>query len=458
MEKLSKKSVISYSLGDLASQLVWTFVGMYLTVYYLDVVGLTPAIASTIMLVAKIWDAVNDPMMGAICERTKSKHGRFRPYILYGAPLLAIFSVLTFTAPFGNGAAGAVWATVTYIGSGMLYTLTNIPYGALAGVMTPHAEERVKLNSARGVGMQIGIIFVSFAGALMLAAISGNPEHITGRSYTIVAIIFALVSTPMFFLVFKNTKEVISPKVSDKKVSLKDSLRVMVTNKYLMIIVAITIFQMVPYMARISTMAFYVGHCLGDFRWMSILMTIPSIGALIGNIITPVIVKHLGEYGNRNALILSMFLKGITFMWMFIIPYDNIKLLIFVTCINAIVGFGFAPKLSMLSDAIDYQEEKTGVRSDGIAFAIHGLATKLGGAIGSAMGIMLISAFGYVSGEAVTARALTGINFTTNLFCGLLHLVAAIIPLVFWKMSDSDADSIRTKIEARNEMEKSNVA
>ena len=130
MEKqLSRKSIVSYALGDLASQLVWTYVGMYLTVYYLDVVGLAPAIASLIMLVAKVWDAINDPMMGAICERTQSKYGRFRPYILYGAPLLAIFSILTFTAPFGNGAAGAVWATVTYIGAGMLYTLTNIHPG-----------------------------------------------------------------------------------------------------------------------------------------------------------------------------------------------------------------------------------------------------------------------------------------------------------------------------------------
>ena len=264
MEKqLSRKSIVSYALGDLASQLVWTYVGMYLTVYYLDVVGLAPAVASLIMLVAKVWDAVNDPMMGAICERTQSKYGRFRPYILYGAPLLAIFSILTFTAPFGNGAAGAVWATVTYIGAGMLYTLTNIPYGALAGVMTTHTEERVKLNSARGVGMQIGIMIVSFAGALLLSAISGNPEHITGKSYTIVAIIFAVIATPMFFLVFKNTKEVTSPKVSGEKVSLKDSLRVIATNKYLLIIVAVTIFQMVPYMARISIMAFYVGHYNG---------------------------------------------------------------------------------------------------------------------------------------------------------------------------------------------------
>lgn len=157
MERLSKKSIFSYGLGDLASQLVWSFVGTYLTVYYMDVVGLAPLAASTILMAAKIWDAVNDPMMGGIAERTHTKWGRFRPYILFGAPFLGLFSVLTFTAPFGNGTAGIVWAAFTYIGAGMLYTLVNIPYGAMAGVMTTQDSDRNKLNSIRGIGMQVGM-------------------------------------------------------------------------------------------------------------------------------------------------------------------------------------------------------------------------------------------------------------------------------------------------------------
>ena len=452
MERLSKKSIISYALGDLASQLVWTFVGMYLTVYYLDVVGLAPVVASTIMLVAKVWDAVNDPMMGAICERTNSKHGRFRPYILYGAPLLAIFSILTFTAPFGNGAAGAVWATVTYIGSGMLYTLTNIPYGALAGVMTTHSDDRTKLNSARGIGMQIGIMIVSFGAALLLTKFSGSAEAITGKAYTWVAVIFALIA-PMFLIVFKNTKEVITPDVSKEKVSVKTSLKVIASNKYLMIVVAVSLISMVAYMGRISTMAFYVSHCLGDFRLMSILMTIPSIGALVGNVITPWIVSKLGKYGNRNALALSMLLKGVTFIWIFMVPFDNIPMLIAAHIVNAVVGFGFAPTLSMIADSIDYQDHKTGVRSDGIAFAFYGLSTKLGGAIGSSMGIMLLTFFGYVAGQEVTAAAQQGINITTNLVCGVLHLIAAVIPMLFWKMTDKEADDLREQIKVRNAKE-----
>ena len=254
MERLSKKSIFSYALGDLASQLVWTFVGMYLSVYYLDVVGLAPAAASAIMLIAKVWDAVNDPMMGAICERTHSKYGRFRPYILYGTPFLAIFSVLTFTAPFGNGTAGVLWAAFAYIGAGMLYTLVNIPYGAMAAVMTTHNDDRTKLNAARGIGMQIGILIVSFGAALLLTKFSGSSETITGKSYTMVAILFAIISIPMFLIVFKNSKEVITPNVSKEKVSLKASLKVIASNKYLMIVVLVSVIIMVAYMFAISRM------------------------------------------------------------------------------------------------------------------------------------------------------------------------------------------------------------
>lgn len=453
MERLSKKSIFSYALGDLASQLVWTFVGMYLTVYYLDVVGLAPLAASAIMLVAKIWDAINDPMMGAICERSKSKQGRFRPFILIGAPFLAVFSVLTFTSPLGNGTAGVIWATITYIGAGMLYTLVNIPYGALASVMTTHTDERTKLNSVRGIGMQIGIIIVSFGSPLLLSAFSGNSEQLTGKSYTLVTLIFAIISLPMFYLVYRNSKEVITPNVSKGKVSIKDSLKVIATNKYLAIVIIVSLISMVAYMGRMATMAFYVNHCLGDFRLMSILTTIPAIGALIGNMITPAIVKRLGKFGNRNALALSMALKGITFIWIFMIPFDNIPMIIIAHIVNSIVGFGFAPTLCLLADSIDYKDAQTGVRSDGIAFAFYGLSSKLGNAVGGSLGIMLMTFFGYVAGEVVTPASQNGINITTNLVCGVLHLIAAIIPILFWKMTDKQADDYRELIKARDEKE-----
>lgn len=228
MEKkmASKLAVICYGFGDLASQFVWTFVGSYLTIYYTDIVGLAPAIVSVIMMGARIWDAINDPMMGAIAERTRSKFGRFRPYIAFGCPFLAIFAVLTFTNPFGGGsAAGAIWAAVTYIIAGMLYTLVNIPYAALSGVMTEDANQRNKINTSRNIGMNLGMIIVNALSAGLALRFSGEGAEVAnGHGYMMTALIYAIISIPLFLIVFATAKEKVQPMHGTQAFSFKDTV------------------------------------------------------------------------------------------------------------------------------------------------------------------------------------------------------------------------------------------
>lgn len=449
VEKLSKKSIICYGLGETASQLVWQFVGAYLTIFYMDIVGLAPMAVSTILLVAKVWDAINDPMMGGIAERTRTRWGRFRPYILFGAPFLALFSVLTFAAPFGNGTAGVIWAAVAYIGAGMLYTMVNIPYAALGGVMTTHDKERNILNSSRGVGMQIGQLIINFGAPLLLMAISGS-ETITKDSYLIVSIIFAVISLPVFFIVFKNTREVIMPRKTKEKVSIVQNLKIIFSNKYLMIIVLTMFFQMAGMMGRVSLMSFYVTHCLGNFALMSVLMTMPAIATTILTFFIPLMIK---KFGKRNVLVASLLGKGISMIWIYFVPYDNLPMILIAHVAFAITGFGFPSTLSMVADAVDYQDLRTNVRSDGVAYAFYGLATKIGNAVAGSLGVMLMAAFGYVSGAEITAQAQQGINIATNLIPGILVVIAGLIPLIFWRMTDKEADEIREKIVIRNQKE-----
>ena len=170
----SKAAVVCYGFGDLASQFVWTFVGSYLTIFYTDIVGLAPIVVSVIMMASRIWDAINDPMMGAIAERTRSRFGRFRPYIAFGCPFLAVFAVLTFTNPFGGGtsAASVFWAAFTYVVASMLYTLVNIPYGAMAAVMSEDADQRNKINSSRNIGMNLGMVIVNALSSVLMLRFS----------------------------------------------------------------------------------------------------------------------------------------------------------------------------------------------------------------------------------------------------------------------------------------------
>ena len=229
-QRLSKLTLFAYGCGDFASNLCWTFIGSYLSVFYTDVVGLTPVIASAIMLIAKIWDGINDPMFGAIAERTRSKYGRFRPYILFGSPILALFSVLAFTK-FGSGTTAIIWSAVTYIGCGMLYTVVNLSYGSLSTVMTMNQDDAAQLNSYRMMGTNISSVLLNAVTAPLLMHFSGNSQSYTATSYTYVAILYAVCALPLFYFVFRNCHEVVSVPANATRVPLKESIKSVVTNK-----------------------------------------------------------------------------------------------------------------------------------------------------------------------------------------------------------------------------------
>lgn len=446
IKRASNLAVFLYGLGDLASQFVWTFVGSYLTIFYTDIVGLAPLAVSVIMLGARIWDAFNDPMMGAIAERTRSKFGRFRPYIAIGSPFLAIFGVLTFTNPFGGStAAGVIWAAVTYVIAGMLYTLTNIPYGALAAVMTEDASQRNLLNTSRNVGMNAGMVIVNACSAGLLLKFSAQGAEVAdAHGYMMTAVIYGLIAVPLFILVAATGKEVIQPEGEPAKFSFKETISNLVTNKYLMLITAIMIVQMTAFMGRIAVAAFYVIYCMGSFTMIATFMTIPSIGAIIGSFFVPFFAKRVGK---RNVLMGSMFMGAVGLIVIYLAPYDNMTMIMVGCWIFGLFNVGMPMSLSMLADSVDYMELKTGVRTDGTAYATYGLATKIGNALGGALGVMILGFFGYVANAQQTPEAMRGINIVVNLIPAILYLVSVGLCML-WKMTDKDADDIRAQLRA----------
>lgn len=364
----SKAAVICYGFGDMASQFVWTFVGSYLTIFYTDIVGLAPIAVSAIMLIARVWDAVNDPMMGAIAERTRSKFGRFRPWVAFGCPFLAIFGVLTFTNPFGGGStAGVLWAAITYLVAGMIYTLVNIPYGALAAVMSEDADQRNMINASRSIGMNLGMVIVNAVSAGMALKFSGaGAEVANGHGYMMTAVVYGIISIPLFLIVFKTAKEVVKPAGEPPKFSFKDTIGNLVKNKYLMIVTLIMILIMTAFMGRIAVTAFYVIYCLGSFQLIALIMTIPSLGGIVGSFFVPALAK---KFGKRNCLILSGIVQGIGLLIIYFSPFDNIPMVIIGDCIFGLFNIGFPLSLSMVADSVDYMEYKAGVRTDGTAYA-----------------------------------------------------------------------------------------
>lgn len=446
-KKASALAVICYGFGDLASQFVWTFVGTYLTIFYTDIVGLAPLAVSVIMMGARIWDAFNDPMMGAIAERTRSKFGRFRPYIAFGCPFLAIFGVLTFTNPFsGSSAAGVIWAAVTYIIAGMLYTLTNIPYAALAGVMTEDANQRNKINTSRNIGMNLGMVIVNACSVTLMLKFSGEGASVaSGHGYMMAAIIYGIIAVPLFLAVFFTAKENVQPVDGAQKFSFKDTVNNLVKNKYLMIVTLIMALQMTAFMGRIAVTSYYVIYCLGSFTMIAVIMTIPSIGGIIGSFFVPFAAKKLGK---RNVLMGSMIVQGIGLLIIYFAPFDNMTMVLAGCWVFGLFNVGFPMTLSMVADSVDYMELKTGIRTDGTAYATYGLATKLGNALGGSVGVLLIGLAGYVANAQQTEAAMNGINAVVNLIPAILFFISAAACLL-WKMSDKDADEIRENLKQK---------
>ncbi len=444
----SKAAVICYSFGDIASQFVWTFVGSYLTIFYTDIVGLAPAVVSAIMLIARIWDAVNDPMMGAIAERTRSKWGRFRPWIAFGCPILAVFGVLTFTNPFsGSSTAGVIWAAATYIIAGMVYTATNIPYSAMAAVMSEDADQRNKITTSRNIGMNIGMTIVQFCSPMLLLAFSAKGAEVAdARGYMFTAILYGLIAIPMFLVVFFTSRENVLPVGEPQKFSLKDTIMNLVKNKYLMIISLVMAVQMTAFMGRIAVCAYWVIYCLGSFQMISIIMTMPTLLGILGSFFVPAAARR---FGKRNVLMFSMVVQAIGLFVMYMAPFDNMTVVMIGNVIFGLFNIGMPMTLSMVADSVDYMELKTGARTDGTAYATYGLATKLGNALGGALGVLIMAAFGYVANAQQTPEAMHGINLTVNLLPAILYLVATVICLL-WNMSDKDADEIRAKLHARH--------
>lgn len=421
----SKLAVYCYGAGDFASQLIWSYLGAYLTIFYTDKVGLAPSIIAAILLGARVIDAFNDPVMGAIAERTHTKYGRFRPYLAFSSPLLAIFSVMTFTNPYnGASTSGIFWALGTYIITGILYTSVSIPYSALSGVMTTNSYQRDKINSSRNIGMNLGMIFVNALSVPLALYFSGSQaKSITLHGYTMTAIVYALLSLPLFWLVFFTAKENIQPDKNRATPTLRETFKNLICNKYLMIVTLIMLIQMTAFMGRIAVSAYYVIYCLGSYALIAIFFTIPSIGAVIGSTFVPYMAN---KYGKKNILMGSMIIQAFGLLIIFLSDFNNLTSVFIGCAIFGLFNVGFPLTLSMVAESVDYMEQKTGIRTDGTAYATYGLSVKIGSALGGALGVLILGLYGYVANKSQTIDTLNGINIVVNLIPAILFFIAAL--------------------------------
>jgi sugar (glycoside-pentoside-hexuronide) transporter len=454
-KRLSKLTLFAYGCGDFASNLCWTFIGSYLSIFYTDIVGFAPAVASVLLLVAKIWDAVNDPMFGAIAERTNSRKGRFRPYIFYGTPFLALFSVLTFIK-LGHGTSAVAWAAFTYIGCGMLYTVVNLSYGSLSCVMTSNPEDISQLTSWRMMGANLSAVLINAVSAPLLIFFSGSEKIYTAAAYSKIAVIYAICAIPLFYFVYAQCKETIIPLASATKVPVRKSIRTVLTNKPLMMIFLIQLFAMTAFFGRMGTVIYYLMYNVQQYSLIAAFMSIPSVFTVLGIIMTK---NFVIKAGKKRMCAIGYTGAGLSLIVLYILGlgnnYSNIPLLLVMHCLYGLFCFAFPIPMAMIPDAINYQEVKTGIRSDGISYATVSLSTKLGTAIGVSVGLLIMGATGYMANTKQSTEALQGINLTVNLLFGILFLLC-LIPLKLYPLNEKTNLEIQKELDRRIEANTTN--
>lgn len=449
--KLSVLQKIGYGLGEAGSTLSFTLISSYLTVFYSDVVGLAPAIISAIMLVARIWQAVCDPLFGGIAENTRSKFGRYRPYILFVAPLLAVFNCLTFlNLDIPNGAK-TFWCILTYIICCTAYSFANGAVACVVNSLTSINAERVSANAYKGaIGSIFGIIVNAVTMPLILFFGGGNTNSSSGYFFT--ALVFSIASLPCFFLCFKATKEVIGggnhgaeEKKENPLINILRSFQNAFKDWNVAWLMIAMIFYLTGVFGRIGVMAYYFIYVLGEPMGMAAFGTAMTAGMFVVNLYAPVLLNHIDKkYVGVLACVLQ---AGCCVIFYFMGEAGIASIYV------AVVGFIYGAtnlvtltSVALCGELIDDNWLRTGKRSDGVIVTAVSFSTKIANAIGGSVGIIILGAVGFVANTEMSAATLTGMNAVIN-FGPAVCFALAIIPFMMIRMTNKKGRENEQKLK-----------
>lgn len=453
---LKFKEKIAYASGDFASNLSFHVINVFLMVYLTDVFGLNAAAVGLMLFVGGIWDAINDPMMGAIADRTSTASGKYRPYLKWFAVPYGILFYAVFAGPEFNELGKLIFIWTTYISIKMIYTAINVPYSALMGVMSPNPDDRVSLSTFRfmgAFGAQLLVVILTLPLIQLIG--SGNEQ----RGWSITMAIFAVLSALMFLYCYKNTKERIKPEPV-KKVHIWDDMKFLLANIPFLIMAVAGICTLANVAIRNTVTVYYFKYVIGvgetsvftlnlglfqlNFDIITVFMTTGSIAFLIGCALSGEAGKLLGK---RNGLIVLTLINAVAVMSFYLIPPESVKLIFYVNIFASLIA-GPTPAIvwALYTDVADYNEWKFNRRSTGLIFSATMFAQKFGYTIGASAAASMLALFGYVANQAQSPEALNGILMMYSIIPGSLALINGII-LFWYPLTQEQTDKIQSELE-----------
>lgn len=460
MIKLTEK--IGYGFGDMASSMFWKLFGAYLMIFYTDVFGLPAAVVGTMFLITRIWDSAFDPIVGVVADRTHSRWGKFRPYLLWLAVPFGIIGVLTFVTPDWSPTGKLVYAYVTYSLMMMIYSAINVPYASLLGVMSPNPKERNTLSTYRMTFAYIGSFIALLLFMPLVNFFSGNSKDLGDQQtgWTMAVVVIAILCIILFFGCFAWTKERVKP-IKEAQNPLKEDLKDLFKNKPWWILlgagVAALVFNSIRDGATVYYFKYFVveeDYATVSFFGMSFVLSglylaLGQAANIIGVIAAAPVSNRIGK---RNTYMWAMIIAtvlSVIFYWFD--KEDLIWMFVFQALISICAGSIFPLLWSMYADCADYSELKTGNRATRLIFSSSSMSQKFGWAIGTAITGWLLGFFGFQANAVQSEEAISGIK----MFLSFLPAVGTILSVVFismYPLTEKKMKDITTELECKRQL------
>lgn len=460
MEEVKLREKVAYGFGDAASSMFWKLFTMYLLFFYTDVFGIEAALVGTMFLITRIWDSLLDPFIGVVTDRTKSRWGKFRPYLLYVAIPFGIIGVFTFTTPDLGASGKLIYAYVSYSLMMMIYSLINVPYASLLGVMSADPKVRTELSSYRMIFAFIGSIvvllliepLVEFFSKQKNAAV---PDLAFG--WQMAAIIFAVIAVSLFILCFAWTKERVKPLLQESG-SLKQDVSDLFKNKPWWILLVAGIATLIFNSVRDGAAVYYFKYYVSDtavvhLGFADVSLTLTTLYFVLGqaaNIVGIILVNPVSRrIGKKKSFLFAMLFATIFNAMFYFMGSSDITWIMTLQVLVSICAGSVTPLLwSMYADIADFSEWKTGRRATGLIFSSSSMSQKFGWSLGGALAGWLLGYFGFKANVVQTEEVQHGLRLMLSFFPAAATILSVLF-ISWYPLSESKIAKVTSDLELR---------